>query len=144
MSGLSLPRPAGRVQVEVEIPFHDCDPLGVAWHGRYLEYMEASRRRLFEAHGLGVLDLIELGLRMFVSDARCRYHAPLRYGDSCLVSSWFTPAAPLVRVAYLIENTTSGRIAARASTVLALTDETGKLHSELPVTVRDRLPDLPI
>ncbi len=132
---------AGRATVEVEIPFHDCDPLGVAWHGRYLEYMEASRRKLFEAHRVGVFDMIDLRLRMFVSDARCRYHAPLRYGDRCVVSSWFTPAAPLLRVAYLIENATLGRIAARASTVLALTDENGKLLSELPVSIRERLPE---
>ena len=138
MSG--SPAPSSRVQVEVEIPFHDCDPLGVAWHGRYIEYMEASRRRLFEKHDLGVSDMIELGLRMFVSEVRCRYNAPLRYGDRCFVSSWFTPAAPLIRVAYIIENASLKRVSARASTILALTDESGKLCSELPVPVNERLP----
>lgn len=129
----------GKISHEVEIPFHDCDPLGVAWHGRYMEYMEAARRRLFEAHGLGVFDMVHLKLRMFVSDTRCRYNSPLRYGDTTEVTCWFTDAAPLVRVAYTIHNLTTGRLAARAYTVMAMTDDAGKFLPELPVEVVDRL-----
>src|SRR5262245_13659309 len=26
------------LQVELKVPFHDCDPLFVVWHGRYFQY----------------------------------------------------------------------------------------------------------
>lgn len=133
-------RPDHATTVEVEIPFHDCDPLAVVWHGRYFEYLEACRRRLFDSCRLGVEDMIELGLRMFVSDARCRYTFPLRYGDRCEVRGWFSERSPLIRVSYDVMNLSHGRPAARAYTQLALTDATGALLPELPEVIRDRLP----
>jgi len=27
-------------EVEIEIPFHDCDPMNVVWHGNYPRYLE--------------------------------------------------------------------------------------------------------
>lgn len=135
-----MKRPAHTAKVEIEIPFHDCDPLAVVWHGRYFEYLEACRRRLFESHRLGVQDMIDLGLRMFVSDARCRYNFPLRYGDRCEVSCWFSERSPLLRVSYDVTNLTQGRTSARAYTRLALTDEFGTLLTEFPEVIQNRLP----
>jgi len=43
---VAVKRPDHAVSVELEIPFHDCDPLFVVWHGRYLEYMEVGRQAL--------------------------------------------------------------------------------------------------
>ena len=32
--------------VEIEIPFHDCDPMQVVWHGNYARYLEVARCEL--------------------------------------------------------------------------------------------------
>ena len=31
------------VEIEVEIPFFDGDPMGVTWHGNYFRYLELQR-----------------------------------------------------------------------------------------------------
>jgi acyl-CoA thioester hydrolase len=128
--------------VELTVPFHDCDPLAVAWHGRYFEYFEASREALLRSVRLDVPDLMQLGIRMFVTEVRCRYNFRLAYADRFAVTSWFTESEPLIRVAYEIHNLTQNRKSARASTRLALTDNQGHLYTELPAVIRERLPRL--
>jgi len=135
-----LKRPAHAVSARLQVQFHDCDPLAVVWHGRYFEYMEVSRSQLLKNCRLDVPDMIELGLRMFVTEVRCHYSFPLSYGDDVEVTSWFSERSPLLRVSYDIRNLTKGRKAARAHTRLALTDARGYLLPELPDAVRERLP----
>jgi len=137
-----LTHPAHTASVELTIPFHDCDPLAVAWHGRYFEYFEASRSALLHAHRLDVPDMIELGIRMFVTEVRCRYTFPLSYGDRFRVASWFTECDAIIKVSYEIVNLTRNRKSARAFTRLALTDNLGRLLTEIPPVVRERLPNL--
>lgn len=136
-----MKRPAHAVKVELKIPFHDCDPLSVAWHGRYFEYLELSRTALLQSCRLDVPDMHELGVRMFVSDARCRYNSPLHYGDEVAVCCWFRPATHLLRISYDVYNVTKARRAARAYTHFALTDEAGKWLSEIPTCIAERLPE---
>lgn len=136
-----MSRPSHAVGVQLVVPFHDCDPLFVAWHGRYLQYLEIARTALMKSRGLDVPDLIALRCRMYVTEARCRYTFPLRYDDAFVVTAWFVPQPPLVKVAYDIYNETKARRAARAFTTLAFTDEDGNLLHEIPAAVRDRLPE---
>src|SRR5690606_38392848 len=120
------------VTVQLDVPFHDCDPLFVVWHGRYLEYFEVARTALFRSVALDVPDIMRLGLRMYVTDARCRYMFPLAYGDVVRVRAAFTAATPLIRVAYEVTNVTKGRRSARGYTTLATTDGAGVLLPETP------------
>ena len=135
-----MKRPDHAVQTVLSVPFHDCDPLGVVWHGRYFEYLEAARCELFKTCRLDIPDVKALGLRMFVSEARCRYNAPLCYGDSVSVLAWFSERDPLIRISYDLFNETKSRLAGRASTRLALTNASGELLSQMPDVVRERLP----
>lgn len=136
-----MSRPSHAVSVRLVVPFHDCDPLFVAWHGRYLQYLEIARTALMKSRQLDVPDLIAMQCRMFVTEARCRYTFPLRYDDAFTVSAWFVPQDPLIKVAYDVHNETKGRRAARAFTTLALTDEGGALLPALPSSIRARLPE---
>ena len=139
-----MTRPSHAVSVTLEIPFHDCDPLFVAWHGRYFEYLEAGRQRLLAACSLDVPDLVKMDLRLFVTDARCRYMHPLTYGDRVEVTAWFAQVlSPLIKVVYDVFNATRGRRSARAHTLLAFTDAEGSLLTQIPAEVRARLPESP-
>jgi acyl-CoA thioester hydrolase len=126
--------------VTLKVPFHDCDPLFVVWHGRYLEYFELARTALLERCRLDVPEIRALGFRMYVSDARCRYMFPLSYGDEVQVTASFTATRPLVRIAYDVRNLTRSRRSARGYTVLATTDAAGRLLPETPDAIFERLP----
>lgn len=125
--------------VRLRVPFHDCDPLQVVWHGRYLEYFELARTELFVARGLDVQEFRELGYRMYVSEVRCRFTHPLSYGDEVEVKAHPTAVRPLLRIAYSVRNLTRQRPSARGHTVLAVTDAAGGLLHETPDAILERL-----
>jgi len=133
-------RPDHAVTIDQKIGLHHCDPLGVAWHGRYFEWLEAARTELFASIGLDVPQIRELGYRMFIVDAHCRYMAPLSYGETARVTAWFVATEPLIRVAYEIHDAQK-RWCARAVTVLATTTADGSL---LPTTPPELLSQLPL
>ena len=102
-------RPDHAVTIEQRIGLHHCDPLGVAWHGRYFEWFEAARTALFASIDLDVPQIRAFGFRMYIVDAHCRYMAPLAYGDLARVTAWFVATAPLIRVAYDVHHAATGR-----------------------------------
>ena len=140
IEGEILERPAAEVSVQMTVPFHDCDPLAIVWHGRYFEYFELARTGLFAGFGLDVPDIRALGYRMYVVDVRCRYTHPLRYGDRVEVTARLKASRPLIRVVYTVRNLTQARASARGYCVLATTDPAGALFFETPDAIFDRLP----
>ena len=135
---MSIPDHA--VSVEIDVPFYHCDPLQVVWHGRYLEYFEAARTRLIRSIRLDGDDMVALGYRMYIIDARVRYMHPLRYGEQLRCTCWFSSARPHVRVSYVIDNLTKGVRSARGYTVMATTTAEGELIPETPHLFLERLP----
>ena len=136
----SLKRPDHAVTVELRVAFHECDPLGVVWHGRYFEYLDVARSALLASVRLDVQDIHALGFRLYVTEARCRYMSPLAYGDAARVTAWFSAVSPLLRVAYDVRHAGRDTWCARATTVLATTDERGILIPRTPDAIMDRLP----
>jgi len=114
--------------------------MGIVWHGHYLEYMGEARSALLRSCRLDAPDLQALGYLVFITEARCRYLYPLRYGDRARVTAWFVAARPLVRIAYVVDNLTQGRRSARAHTSFAVTDSQAQLLKETPDDLLDRLP----
>ena len=47
--------------VDVEVPFHDVDVMGVVWHGHYLKYFEQARTALFQKIGFDYPQMSEIG-----------------------------------------------------------------------------------
>ncbi len=135
-----LKRPDHAVATDFPIGLHHCDMLGVAWHGRYFEWLEMARMELFKSRNLDIPEIRASGNRMYVVDAQCRYMAPLSYGDVARVNAWFVTVAPLIKVAYDIHNPATGRWCARAITVLATTDIDGNLLLTTPDALLARLP----
>ena len=133
-------RPDHAITHDVPIGLHHCDPLSVAWHGRYFEWLEMARTRLFASRDLDVPQIRELGYKMYIVDAHCRYMAPLVYGDTARITAWYSATTPLIRVAYDIHHGTTGRWCARATTVLATTAPDGSLLAETPSILAERLP----
>jgi len=127
--------------VELTVPFHDVDPLGVVWHGHYLKYLELARTALLQPLGLDGDELVATGHRMFISDVRCRHVSPLRYRDRVRVTAWLREWEQRIYVAYDVHNLASARQAARAHTVLVVTDAEGKLLFEVPELLRARIED---
>ncbi len=127
------------VTVELEVPFHHVDVLGVAWHGRYPEYLDAARNALLRTRRLDVEDLRGLGFCFMVSESFLHHAAPLRYGERFRVSAWFGDVENRLHVAYRLWNLSAGALAAEAWTDLVTIDAEGRLCLETPPAVLERL-----
>lgn len=137
--------PEGAVFVDLEVPFHDVDPLFVSWHGHYFKYFEIARTALQRRHQLDAPDLRALGFAWYVIETRTRHVQALRYGERFRVHAWFVEADPRITIAYEIrslaqlDGTATGHRVARARTVLCSTTPKGELLFETPAVVRERI-----
>jgi len=131
--------PSRRIEIELEVPFHDVDGLQVVWHGHYYKYFELARTALFRACKLDVPDMIELGYRMVVIESKCRHVFPLRYGDKFRVSAWFKEFEYRLHVAFELWNVTAERRAAKGHTMLATLDAGGNLLLATPASMSTRV-----
>jgi len=61
----------------LRIPFHDLDPGGVVWHGRYFKYFESARSALFDGLAYNYEEMVESGFLWPVVDTNVRYVRPL-------------------------------------------------------------------
>jgi acyl-CoA thioester hydrolase len=126
--------------IELTVPFHDCDPLFVVWHGHYYKYLGQARTHLFQQYGLDVPNIRQMGYRMYVTETRCRYMFPLTYNDRFRVTARFSRVTPLLRITYTVTNLTEGRKSARARTDIATTDAQGNLLTATPEEILELIP----
>lgn len=125
--------------VEIEVPFHDIDGLGIVWHGHYYKYFELARTRLLRSVALDAGDIIGPRYRFLVVESHCRHVAALRYGDCVRVSAWFGDVRHRIRIVYEAIHLGTGRRAARGHTILATTDLEGRLLLETPRGIVERI-----
>jgi acyl-CoA thioester hydrolase len=125
--------------VELEVPFHDVDAMGVVWHGHYFKYLEHARSALLRSCDLDAGDLIGPRYRFFVIESRCRHGYPLFYRDRMSVTAWIRDLRHRIFIAYEIRNLTRRRRSARAHTILATTDLDANLLLETPDEIQRRL-----
>jgi acyl-CoA thioester hydrolase len=125
--------------IELEVPFHDIDGLGIVWHGHYYKYFELARTKLLRGVKLDAGDIIGPRFRFVVVESHCRYASALRYGDQVRVAAWFGDVQHRIRILFEATNLGTGRRAARGHTVLATTDLDGRLLLETPRGIVERI-----
>lgn len=125
--------------VELEVPFHDIDGMGIVWHGHYYKYLEIARTKLLRGVGLDKGDVIGPRYRFVVVESHLRYTAALQYGDKVRVTAWFGDLRHRIRILYEVTNLGTGRRAARGHTILATTDLEGRLLLETPHGIVERI-----
>jgi acyl-CoA thioester hydrolase len=138
-SSLREKPPDDCVVVDLEVPFHDVDPLLVAWHGHYYKYFEIARQALQRKHHVDAPDLLALGYHWYVIETRARHVAPLRYAEQFQVKAWFCEKDPRIGVAYEITSKKTGRRVARGTTILVNTKPDGELLMETPREILERI-----
>jgi len=67
---------------ELRVRYAECDPQGVVFNSRYLEYFDIGLTELWrEAFGSYEGVMVEHGVDLVVAEAGLRYRAPLRFDD---------------------------------------------------------------
>lgn len=89
-------------QIELDIPFHDIDPMEVAWHGHYLKYFEHARCALLRMIDYDYPQMRQSGYLWPVVECRIKYVKSARYGQRICVEAALTEYENRLRVDYQI------------------------------------------
>ncbi|WP_432464548.1 acyl-CoA thioesterase [Agarivorans sp. QJM3NY_33] len=72
---------------KITVPFQDCDPMQVVWHGNYFRYLEEARRALLDKLDFGYQAMYDAGYAYPVVDTRMKYVASARHGEALLITA---------------------------------------------------------
>ena len=109
-------------EVEIVIPFHDVDVMGVVWHGHYVKYLEIARCALLDKIDYNYPQMKASGYAWPVIDMRIRYPRPLLFQQIVRVRAKLEEWENRLKVRYLIEDAASGQRLTRAYTVQVALD----------------------
>ena len=65
----------------VRVNYSETDQMGVAYHARYLVWLDVARTEHLRRRGASYRELEAAGLRLAVSEVSVRYRQPARYDD---------------------------------------------------------------
>ncbi|RFS21121.1 acyl-CoA thioesterase [Chitinophaga silvatica] len=121
-------------RTEILIRFNEADPLGIVWHGHYVQYFEDGREAFGEKYGLRYLDIFAEGYTVPVVNIQCDYKRSLRYGDKVVVETRYVDdMAAKIKFEYTLTNPATGEVVAKGSSVQVFLDkETSTLQLITP------------
>jgi acyl-CoA thioester hydrolase len=115
-------------EIVIEIPFHDVDAVGVAWHGHYVKYLEIARCALLDKIDYNYPQMKASGYAWPVIDLRIRYPRPLYFQQKVRVKARLVEWENRLKVSYLIEDLETGQRLTKAYTVqVAIDMESGEM-----------------
>jgi len=127
------------ISVDLEVPFHDVDPMGIVWHGHYYRYFDAARTQLLRSCGLDAGKLIGGKYVFMVAESRCRHLFPLRYGERFRVAAWFRDVEHRLKISFEVINLDHDRRSARGHTTIVCVDDDGQLLWKTPSAILERI-----
>ena len=129
-----------RAEVEVDVPFHDADPMGVTWHGNYFRYLESARSALLTKIGYNYAEMIASGYDWPIVEARIKYVKPTRFGQRLKVTATLGEYENRLKIAYEIIDLSSGECVTTAyTTQAAVNRERGEMCFCSPQVLLDKV-----
>ena len=127
------------ISIRHEVPFHDTDLLGVAWHGHYYKYFEIARTRLLRSIGLDGENLVDLNVRFLVAESHCQHVHPLAYGEVFDIAAWIDEYRHRIKISFEITSCDQERRCAFGYTNLVTVDSQGRLLIKTPQIIQKRI-----
>ncbi|OTA20156.1 4-hydroxybenzoyl-CoA thioesterase [Xenorhabdus beddingii] len=135
-----LTDPRFTAEVELTVPFHDADPMGVVWHGNYFRYFEIAREVLMNQLNYGYSEMRESGYVWPVVDARIKYRAPVRFEQKIRIRATIEEFENRLKIAYQIFEAVSGRKTTMGYTIqVAVSEATQEMSFVSPDILFERM-----
>jgi len=125
--------------VEVCVPFQDCDPAGVAWHGNYFRYFDTARCALLEQIDYSYRQMAESGYMWPIVDTRVKYVRAVSYDHVIRVTAKLAEWEYRLKIEYEIHDDTGLCVTKGHTTQVAVAASTGELCIGTPPALLDRL-----
>jgi acyl-CoA thioester hydrolase len=128
------------VEIGLAPAFHDCDPMGVVWHGHYFKYLEIARCELLRRFDYDYPQMQASGWLWPVVDARIKYVRPLRYAQALKVRAEIAEWENRLKIEYAIRDAATGEKLTSAFTVqVAVDPASGEMQYASPAVLWEKL-----
>ncbi|MFH0975703.1 MAG: thioesterase family protein [Spirochaetota bacterium] len=104
-------------EAKISVPFHDCDPMQVVWHGNYFKYFEIARDGLL--FGLGVDLQSYFGKEKYVFPiikTSLKHISPLRHRDEFICKATLLDAKIKLEFSFEIRLLKDNKLCAKGKT----------------------------
>jgi acyl-CoA thioester hydrolase len=119
----------------VRVNYSETDQMGVAYHARYLVWLDVARTEHLRRRGASYRELEAAGLRLVVSEVSVRYRQPARFDDLLRIRCWVRRLeSRRVEFGYAVDHADDGRLLATATVALLALDASMALR-RLPAEV---------
>jgi acyl-CoA thioester hydrolase len=119
----------------VRVNYSETDQMGVAYHARYLVWLDVARTEHLRRRGASYRELELAGLRLAVSEVSVRYRQPARFDDLLRIRCWVRRLeSRRVEFGYAVDHADDERLLATATVALLALDASMALR-RLPAEV---------
>ncbi len=124
----------------IKIPFYDCDPMAICWHGHYVKYFELARCNLFDKIDYNYRTMRDSGYSWPIIDLEIRYIKPMYFEQNIDVEAGIVEYENYLRIKYEIRDQQSGqRLTKGASKQVAVTIVDSEMQIVSPSILREKL-----
>ena len=117
---------------EIRVRFTETDPLGIVWHGNYIQYFEDGREAFGRHHGISYLDQEKHNFSTPIVKSTCEHKLPLKYGDVASIKTTYVDSrAAKMIFKYEISNP-EGKVVCTGETVQVFVELFGEMSLEIP------------
>jgi acyl-CoA thioester hydrolase len=129
-----------RAEVELEVPFHDVDVMGVVWHGHYIKYFDLARSALLRKIGCDYPQMCEFGYVWPIVDCHLKYVRPAKYAQRIKIEAQLLEYENRLRIAYIITDAENGEKLTQGETIqVAIDMKTKELQFVAPQVLIDKI-----
>ncbi|MGJ8664966.1 MAG: acyl-CoA thioesterase [Patiriisocius sp.] len=117
---------------KIRVRFAECDPLGIVWHGNYIQYFEDGRESFGNETGIGYLNQKDNNFSTPIVKSVCEHKLPLKYGDIATIETTYVDCdAAKIIFQYKIF-TPEGLLACTGETIQVFVELGGELSLTIP------------
>ncbi|MGB1307271.1 MAG: acyl-CoA thioesterase [Oceanihabitans sp.] len=118
---------------KVRVRFVETDPLGIVWHGNYIQYFEDGRESFGRKHGISYLDQKKHGYATPIVKSSTNHKLPLRYGDVATIKTIFVDCLAAKMIFHYEIYNQNNQLVCTGETVQVFVDKIGE--GELSLTI---------
>ncbi len=131
---------AHAIDIDIDIPFHDLDPIGIVWHGHYVRYIEIARCALLERLGYNYDHMAASGYSWPVIDLQLRYIKGAVFKQKLTISAQIVEWENRLKIDYVIRDAvTRERMTKGYSVQVAVNIRTGEMQLQSPPVLLKKL-----
>ena len=128
------------IDMEMQIPFHDVDSMGITWHGNYLRYFEIARCKLLDELGYNYRQMQASNNAWPIIDLQIKYVKASTFEQKITVRAELVEWENRLKINYQIRDVETGARITKGYTIQAAVDmSTQELCFVTPEVFRDKI-----